>query len=186
MALSEHEKVALAWLEQQFRMEDTKPADSMEPARSRFTRHRSAWRAGTTLAGRFHNVPAPGREQLDGLGIGTQRFQRCDFGYLRQEVRCGLPRLIAAMRRPRGPRLAKHWGSRNKPPMTFTAARSKNKKSTCRICTTRRQPAPFWKTDKRPRRHVPGRPNACGSSAAPLIPLRSPELRLRAAGFGGG
>ncbi len=36
----------------------------------------------------------------------------------------------------RGPRSAKHWGSRKKLPMTSTAAKSKNRRSTCRTFTT--------------------------------------------------
>lgn len=39
MALSEHEKVVLGQLEQQFRMEDPKLAESMEPARITSPRH---------------------------------------------------------------------------------------------------------------------------------------------------
>ncbi|MBT2521391.1 DUF3040 domain-containing protein [Arthrobacter sp. ISL-28] len=39
MALSEHEKVVLEQLEQQFRMEDPKLAEAMEPARTRVPGH---------------------------------------------------------------------------------------------------------------------------------------------------
>jgi len=58
------------------------------------------------LTCRFHDVPAPAREQLDGLRVRTQRLKRCDFPYPRKELCCSLPRMIAAGGRYFAPCLA--------------------------------------------------------------------------------
>lgn len=50
--------------------------------------------------------------------------------------------------RPR-PRSTKRRGSRNKPPTTSTAARSKSRKNTCRTYTTPQPPVQSWKKQRK-------------------------------------